>query len=90
MNTARLRLAAFVSPALVALAAQPVLAQAAFSQEVGAVGGPIESSLGWHVLQVVERGERPVPEEKRADLAQRRFEQWLDQLSASATIELFI
>ncbi|MDL1901551.1 hypothetical protein FBR02_12350 [Anaerolineae bacterium CFX9] len=69
---------------------EPVLAQAAFSQEVGAVGGPIESSLGWHVLQVVERGERPVPEEKRADLAQRRFEQWLDQLSASATIELFI
>lgn len=69
---------------------EPILASAAFSQDVGVLGGPIESSLGWHVLQVVERGERPVPEEKRADLAQRRFEQWLDQLSAAATIELFI
>lgn len=69
---------------------EPTLAQIAFTLEPGSVAGPIESSLGFHILQVIEKGERTLSEAKRAELAARRFENWLDTLSASAQIALYI
>lgn len=66
------------------------LSDVAFSAEVGQITGPIPSSLGYHILQVLERGEQPVPLEKRAILAQRRFEAWLDSLTEAAAIEVYM
>lgn len=69
---------------------EPSLAQIAFNLTPGAIAGPVATSLGYHIIQTLERGERPVPEEKLPVLAQTRFENWLASLKASATIETYL
>jgi len=69
---------------------EPVLAQVAFSLEPGAVAGPIGTRLGYHVLQLLEKAERPVTPEMQANLAQLQFENWLQAQLSSATIERYL
>lgn len=69
---------------------EPYLAQVAFSLDPGAIAGPVPTSLGFHVVQVIERGDRPIPEEKRASVAQNQFENWLADLRRNATIERYL
>lgn len=68
----------------------PALGTIAFSLEPMQIAGPIQTTLGYHIIQTLERGDRPVTEERRAQLAQKQFETWLASLTASATIERFI
>jgi parvulin-like peptidyl-prolyl isomerase len=68
---------------------EPYLSEVAFSIQPGDIAGPIATTLGYHVLQTLEREDRPVPEDKRASLAQSQFEQWLEGLRTQATIEIF-
>lgn len=68
---------------------QPALAQAAFSQPLGDYG-IVQTNLGFHVLQVLERADRPVEADSLADVAQARFESWLRDLLDTAVIERFI
>lgn len=68
---------------------EPYLADVAFSLAPGQVAGPIATSLGFHVIQVIERADQPVPEEKRALVAQGQFELWLEGLRGAATIEVY-
>ena len=68
----------------------PALGTIAFSLEPMQIAGPIQTTLGYHIIQTLERGNRPVTEERRAQLAQKQFETWLLSLTASATIERFI
>lgn len=69
---------------------EPYLAEVAFSLEPGQLAGPIPTSLGFHIIQSIERAERPVPDEERASLAQSQFEQWLQELRQTATIERYL
>lgn len=69
---------------------EPSLAQIAFNLTPGAIAGPVATSLGYHIIQTLEREERPVPAEKLPVLAQTRFENWLASLKASATIETYL
>jgi len=66
------------------------LADAAFSLEPGNIIGPIRTSLGYHILQTLERGERPVEEAKRPQLAQSLFNAWLQTLTQAAEIEYYL
>jgi peptidyl-prolyl cis-trans isomerase C len=66
---------------------EPVLAQVAFALADGEIGGPIVTRLGYHIIQRLESGMRELPPEKRAMLAQIRFESWLQELSSNAVIE---
>jgi foldase protein PrsA len=68
----------------------PALAQVAFELAPGEVAGPIQTSLGYDIIQTLEREDRPIDPDKRARLAQNRFENWLTTLTASATIEQYL
>lgn len=67
----------------------PELASAAFSLQPSQIGGPIATSLGYHVVQTLESGSRPVDPERRFYIAQARFENWLDEMRLTATIERY-
>lgn len=69
---------------------ETALDQAAFQSEIGLASAPIQSSLGYHVFEVLGREQRPVEEDRRALLAQSRFEAWLDNLSAAARIDIYV
>lgn len=61
--------------------------QVAFSLEVGQIAGPVATRLGYHVLQVLERDARPIPEDRQPALAQAAFERWIQGLLYNAVIE---
>jgi parvulin-like peptidyl-prolyl isomerase len=69
---------------------EPELAQVAFELDPGQIAGPIQTSLGYDILQTLERENRLVDADKRARLAQNRFENWLNTLVATAKIEQYL
>jgi peptidyl-prolyl cis-trans isomerase C len=69
---------------------EPALARAAFSLEPNMVTGPIQTMLGYHIIQTLERADRPIPEERLPEVMQARFEHWVDSLVAAATIERYL
>jgi parvulin-like peptidyl-prolyl isomerase len=68
----------------------PELGQVAFQLQPGQIAGPVQTALGYHILQTLERADRPIDPEKRAQLAQNRFESWLNTLAAAAKIEQYL
>ncbi|MCS6836373.1 MAG: peptidylprolyl isomerase [Anaerolineae bacterium] len=64
------------------------LAEVAFSLEVGATAGPIPSSLGYHVLQVLDRQQRAIEPERLAVLMESRYNRWLEAQWRAAQIEI--
>lgn len=69
---------------------EPTLGEVAFTQEIGVYSPPFETIMGYHIIQVIERAERPVNEDKVALIGQVRFENWLFSQRSSAVIERFI
>lgn len=63
------------------------LTQVAFALEPGQVAGPVVTRLGYHIVQTLEKEERPLAEEKRPVLAQITFERWLQGLTYNAIIQ---
>ncbi|HEX2907556.1 MAG TPA: peptidylprolyl isomerase [Phototrophicaceae bacterium] len=68
----------------------PELETLAFSLQPGQIGGPVSSVLGYHLVQTLESGARPVDPQRRVYISQNRFENWLDQLRQTAIIERYI
>jgi peptidyl-prolyl cis-trans isomerase SurA len=76
----------------------PALEATAFALPVGGVGEPVQSSAGFHLVQVVARtpAYEPSLDEVRASIEQKigdrkareRFDGWLKQLRAEAVIEI--
>ncbi len=69
---------------------QPELENVAFELEVGQMAGPIQTSLGYHILQTMDREERPVEPERLSVLAESVFNNWLEGLRGNANIQRFI
>lgn len=67
----------------------PQLAETAFSLQPGQIGGPVATTLGFHIVQTLESGSRPVDPERRVYIAQARFENWLQDMREKATIERY-
>jgi parvulin-like peptidyl-prolyl isomerase len=67
------------------------LEQAAFSLREGEISGVIQLGEGYHVIQLVEReAGRAISPDLEIDLELVAFEQWLEDLRASAAIERFV
>lgn len=68
----------------------PALAQVAFDLEPGQVAGPVQSIVGFHVIQTLEKETRPIEPERLPFLMQTLFEQWLAEQYNIAQIEILI
>ncbi len=69
----------------------PELAKAAFSLQPGQIAGPIQTELGYHIVQTLEVADKPIDDpQRRVSIAQTRFDNWLEPLRQSAKIERFI
>ncbi len=51
--------------------------QAAFSQPVGEIGAPVKTTYGYHIIQVLERGDHPLSESKLASARSSALSDWL-------------
>lgn len=65
----------------------PQLADVAFSLDEGAIAGPVQSSIGYHIIQTLEKAEQPIEAERRPLLLQTLFEQWLIEQYENASIQ---
>lgn len=60
---------------------------AAFNAQVGETVGPVESSFGWHLIQVLGKETRALSYFELYSLAAKAFNEWLTQARTSAVIE---
>ena len=66
----------------------PRLGEAAFSQALGEIGGPITTRLGYHVLQVIGAAERRIEAGRLPYLTENIFNLWLEAQVEAADIHL--
>lgn len=68
----------------------PALEEVAFSLPIGEYSEVIESEIGYHILLVLDRAERPLTSDARMTLQRTALHTWLDQQRAQATIEVIV
>lgn len=68
----------------------PEMAQLVFDNAPGAVLGPVETMLGYHVIQVLDFRERAAEPDESAELAATQFTRWLQNLLEDAEIERYV
>ena len=67
----------------------PEFENAAFGLQVGeVVSSPVQTSFGWHIIQVLGHEERPLAEAAYTQLQQKKFEEFLQTLRDNADIEI--
>lgn len=68
----------------------PELEAAAFGEQPGEISDVVETELGFHLVQTLERGAHLTDVDVQRWLREQAVDDWLDQQRASAGIELFI
>ncbi len=63
--------------------------EAIFSLPIGQVSDPVESQFGWHVIEVLERGEQELSPANYSQAQQAAFSDWLVATRNEAVIEDF-
>lgn len=64
--------------------------EAAFSLPVGSYSGVIPSDVGYHIILVIDREERPLTTDARLTLQRNVLHEWLVQQRENSTIEVLI
>jgi parvulin-like peptidyl-prolyl isomerase len=69
----------------------PEIEDVAFSLQVGQISDVIQSPIGYHIIQVLERvQDRPLTEESWQALKETTFREWIGELWASTPIDVRI
>jgi foldase protein PrsA len=68
----------------------PNLEEVAFSLDIGQIAGPIQTIIGYHIIQTMDKAVRPVELERLANISPNIFNTWLDEQLRNSTIETFI
>jgi len=68
----------------------PALARLAFTLPDNGIAGPVQTGLGFHIIQTLQHADMPLQPDKLPLLAQLRFENWLTVIASQATIERYI
>lgn len=63
---------------------------AAFALPMGETSDIVKSPIGYHIIKVTEKEERPLTEADTAQLQEAALQNWIAQLKAGAKIERFI
>lgn len=69
---------------------QPVIEEVAFALEVSEISQVVKSELGYHVVQVIERGIQPLTPNDLRRLRTLAVESWLEQARQTANIDILI
>lgn len=68
----------------------PNLEEVAFNLEVGQIAGPVATSIGYHIIQTMDKAMRPVEVERLQTVSVNVFNTWLDEQYRNATIEYYL
>jgi foldase protein PrsA len=68
----------------------PNLEEVAFNLEVGQIAGPVATSIGYHIIQTMDKGLRPVELDRLQNVSVNVFNAWLDEQYRNAMIEAYI
>jgi len=70
---------------------QPEVEEAVFAMQVGETSEIIKSSLGYHIINVIERtAEHPLSTEARMMLQETALNDWLAAARTASTIEILV
>lgn len=69
---------------------QPEVEQAAYGLQPGERSAVVESDLGFHIIEVVERGDHPLSPNARRRLERMAVEAWLQTARQNAELEILI
>ncbi len=67
----------------------PAFEEGAYALEVGEISQPVQSSFGWHVIQMVGKEVRPLEASRLQQLQTQEFADWLEAQKANYTIEKY-
>lgn len=68
----------------------PEFEEVAFSIDVGERSGVVETPLGYHIIEVLERETRPISDDMKIGLHQQMISNWLDAQRAQADIKRYL
>lgn len=68
----------------------PAVEEAAFNLPVGTYSDIIESEIGYHIVMVLEREDRPLSSDARLTLQRQALYTWIEEQRENSTIEVLI